>query len=142
MLLGEHYHSLDQKNRIAIPAKLREDLGNPFMISKGLDGCLYAQSMETWNAFIAKLNALPNGLENARIYKRFFLAGATQVEMDKQGRILIPQSLVQYSNLIDEVVVVGMDDKLEIWSHERWDEINNTEVNMNEIAQDMSRFGL
>lgn len=142
MLIGEHWHTIDPKNRIMIPTKLRNELGSPFMLTKGLDHCLYAFPMAAWEQFQETLAQLPGNRNEARRYKRFFLAGASQVEMDKQGRALIPIHLVEFGNLVNEVVTIGMQDKLEIWSRESWDQYQNEELDMDELAERMADLGL
>ena len=142
MLIGEHWHTLDPKNRIMIPSKLREELGAAFMITRGLDNCIYAYPMAEWQRFEERLAALPDTRSDARKFKRFFLSGATQVEMDKQGRVLIPANLVDYGKLRSEVVTIGMQDKLEIWSKETWNQYQEQEIDMDEVAERMADLGI
>ena len=120
MLMGEYHHSIDEKNRMIIPAKLREELGNSFIITRGLDGCLFAYSMVEWNRLVEKLKTLSFTKKDARNFSRFFLSGATTVEFDKQGRISIPAFLMEYASIQKNGVVVGALDRLEIWSEEKW----------------------
>ncbi len=141
--IGEYYHSIDAKGRVIIPLKFREALGDKFYISKGLDGCLWIHPSEEWAAFRASLRELSAIDEDSRRFKRFFLAGAAECELDKQGRILIPGPLRNYSELTKDVVLAGMDNRIEIWSQEKWDgedEINN--ANMNKIAARLSGMGI
>lgn len=119
MLVGEYSHSLDTKSRLIMPLKLREELGDKFYISKGLDGCLYGFSNTEWEQFARKLNALPGLKKEEREFKRFFFSGACECETDKQGRILIPQSLREYAGLDKEALIIGVCDRVEIWSKER-----------------------
>lgn len=142
MLIGEHWHTIDPKNRIMIPTKLRGELGAAFMITRGLDNCIYAYPMAEWQRFEERLAALPDTRSDARKFKRFFLSGATQVEMDKQGRVLIPANLVDYGKLINEVVTIGMQDKLEIWSKETWTQYQEQEIDMDEVAERMADLGI
>lgn len=142
MLIGEHWHSIDPKNRIMIPSKLRQELGSPFMLTRGLDHCLYAYPINEWKKFEDKLAALPETRGDARKFKRFFLSGAVLAEMDKQGRVLIPQNLVEYGNLENEVVTVGMQDKLEIWSKATWTAYQDQEIDMDEVAESMADLGI
>ena len=120
MLMGEFEHTLDAKGRISMPAKLRKDMGDAFILTKGLDGCLFAFSSEEWLNFETKLKSLPLSDKNARNFVRFFLAGATECEIDKQGRFLIPSNLRQAANLEKEAVIIGVGTRLEIWNKSTW----------------------
>ena len=108
MLIGEFEHSLDAKGRLIMPAKIREDIGDSFIITKGLDGCLFGFSKNEWNNFEEKLKTLPLTNKNARDFVRFFLSGATECEVDKQGRFLISSNLREYANLEKEAVITGI----------------------------------
>ena len=121
MLLGEYNNKLDDKGRVSIPAKFREDLGHSFVVTKGLDNCLFAYSKEEWATFESKLKSLPLTNPNARNFIRFFFARATECETDKQGRINIPQNLREYAGLKKEVYVVGVSTRVEIWDKEKWE---------------------
>lgn len=140
MFMGEYNHTIDTKGRIIVPAKFRETLGEEFVVTLGLDGCLFVYPDEEWQNFVSELKNLP-GSKEARQLQRYFMAGAASCEVDKQGRILIPSKLRQQAGLEKEVVFVGVLSKIEIWSKERW-EANNTYDNMDEIAEHMSEFGL
>lgn len=140
MFMGEHNHTIDAKGRIIVPAKFREELGDEFVVTLGLDGCLFVYPNDEWNNFVNELKGLP-GNKEARQLQRYFMAGAAQCEADKQGRILIPQKLREHAGIDKELVFVGVLNKIEIWSKERWDS-NNTYDNMDEIAEHMSEFGL
>lgn len=140
MFMGEYNHTIDAKGRIIVPAKFRETLGEEFVVTLGLDGCLFVYPNEEWLTFINDLKALP-GNKEARQLQRYFMAGAANLEVDKQGRILIPSKLREHAGLDKDVVFVGVLSKIEIWSKERWD-ANNTYDNMDEIAERMSGFGL
>ncbi|PKK38701.1 Cell division protein MraZ [Clostridiaceae bacterium JG1575] len=142
MLYGQSTHSIDNKNRIMIPTKFRDDLGKSFMITKGIDGNLSAYPMAEWEAFMAQLTPQKNAPPEVIRYKRFFMANAEPVEMDKQGRILIPSHLASFAQLTDSVVSVGMKDYLEIWSKERWDAYENGSEDMYELAQKVAEYGL
>ncbi|MGB4590160.1 MAG: division/cell wall cluster transcriptional repressor MraZ [Clostridiaceae bacterium] len=142
MLIGEFNHGMDNKNRIIIPAKLREDLGESFIISKGLDGCLYIYPKAEWITFETKLKSLPLSSKDARTFSRFFFSGANEMEPDKMGRILIPQSLLEYAGIVDEVVSVGMMNRVEVWSKEKWRAYNDSEMDMDEIASKMNELGI
>jgi len=140
MFTGEYEHSIDTKGRIIVPAKYREDLGEEFTVTLGLDGCLFVYPKTEWESFVEKLKNLP-GSKEGRQLQRYFLAGAATCEMDKQGRILIPQKLRDAAGLTRDIVFVGVITKLEIWSKERW-EANNIYENMDEIAEHMSAYDL
>lgn len=140
MFMGEFNHSIDVKGRIIIPSKFREDLGDDFVITLGLDGCLFLYPQEEWMAFIEKLKNLP-GTREARQLQRYFMAGAAACESDKQGRILIPAKLRETAALEKDIVFVGVLNKIEIWSKERW-ESNNNYDNVDDIAEHMSEYGI
>ena len=124
MLMGEYNHTLDAKGRIIIPARIREQLGERFVVSKGLDGCLFAFPSEEWEKLVNKLQALPLTNKDARKFSRYFLAGASEVELDKQGRALLPQPLRESAGLEKDVVLCGVGSRREIWTKERWDDIS------------------
>ena len=141
MFIGEYQHSLDSKNRIIVPSKLRDELGTKFVITKGLDGCLFAFSQEEWLNFETKLKSLPLSDKNARNFVRFFLAGATECEIDKQGRFLIPMNLREAASLEKEAVIIGVGTRLEIWNKSIWD-AKDAEISVDEIAQNMTMLGI
>ena len=141
LLIGEYEHSLDAKGRLIMPAKLREDIGEKFIITKGLDGCLFAFSIEEWKNFEQKLRTLPISNKDARAFSRFFFAGAIDCEIDKQGRFLISNNLREFAGLSKEVIIIGMDSRIEIWDKEKWqkcDEIISPDV----IAEKMEMLGI
>lgn len=140
MFMGEFNHSVDAKGRIIIPSKFREDLGEEFVITLGLDGCLFAYPEEEWTLFVEKLKTLP-GTKEARQLQRYFMAGAAACETDKQGRILIPAKLRESAELEKDIVFVGVLNKIEIWSKERWDK-NNDYEDVDAIAERMSEYGI
>ena len=119
MLIGEFQHSLDAKGRLIVPAKFRNELGMSFIITKGLDGCLNAYSLVEWDRVQEKFESLENGGEKLRRLERWFFGGAAECEVDKQGRIIIPQNLREYAGLNKDVVVIGNRTKMEIWNPER-----------------------
>lgn len=141
MFMGEYNHTIDAKGRLIVPAKFREALGDEFVVTRGLDDCLFVFPNEGWKVFEEKLSALPVANKNARRFARFFLSGAATVELDKQGRILIPTTLREYGALEKEVVFIGVANRVEIWSKERWE---NSAVmdDMDEIAESMDELGL
>ncbi len=138
--MGEYNHTIDAKGRLIIPAKFREGLGDTFIITKGLDGCLTAYDLEAWKKLEEGLRSLPGTLKEARALSRFFLAGATEAELDKQGRALLPAPLREHAGLIKDVVLVGVGDKVEIWSAEKWQAVSAPE-NIDDIAESLSSMG-
>lgn len=142
MFMGEYSHTIDTKGRLIIPSKFREELGETFVVTKGMDGCLFVFSDEEWRAFEIKLKSLPLTNKNARQFARFFVAGATPCELDKQGRILLPATLREFAGLEKDVVLTGMLNRIEIWSKEKWNENNSLDdVAMDEIAEQMTDLG-
>ncbi len=141
MFIGEYEHSVDAKGRLIMPAKLREDIGEKFVVTKGLDGCLFAYSQNEWLNFEEKLKTLPLTNKNARDFVRFFLAGATECEIDKQGRFLISGNLRNYANLEKEVVIVGVLNRIEIWNKEKWSNVDEN-ISADEIAENMESLGI
>lgn len=143
MLLGEYNHNLDVKGRVSIPAKFREDLGEAFIVTKGLDNCLFVYSKKEWETFETKLKTLPLTNPNARNFIRFFFSGATECELDKQGRINIPQNLRDYAGLSKEVYVIGVSTRVEIWDKEKWENYTSQDnMDLDEIAGQMSNLGI
>ena len=141
MLIGEYEHSLDAKGRLILPAKLRADMGEKFIVTKGLDGCLFAFSQSEWLNFETKLKALPLSDKNARNFVRFFLSGATECELDKQGRFLIPNNLRTAANLEKEAIIIGVGTRLEIWNKSTWENMDN-DISADEIADNMTMLGI
>lgn len=141
MLIGEYEHSLDVKGRLIMPAKLREDMGEKFIITKGLDGCLFGFSQTEWSNFEEKLKTLPLTNKNARDFVRFFLSGAIECEIDKQGRFLIPNNLREAANLDKETVIIGVGTRLEIWDKAIWEKCDD-EISADEIAENMTMLGI
>ncbi|AGK97738.1 MAG: division/cell wall cluster transcriptional repressor MraZ [Clostridium sp.] len=140
MFIGEYQHAIDSKNRIIIPSKFREELGDAFILTKGLDGCLYAYTMEEWKLLESKLKKLPLTNRNARAFVRFFFSGANEVTVDKQGRSLVPQNLLEYASINKEIVSIGVSTRIEIWSKEKWKEYNESDIDMDGIAEQMSEL--
>lgn len=141
MFMGEYNHTVDAKGRVIIPAKFRDALGDSFVVTKGLDGCLFVFAMDEWKNFEEKLRALPIANKDARKFSRFFLAGAADIEADKQGRALLPSNLREFAGLEKDVVLVGVSSRVEIWSRERWEDSTAFD-NMDEIAEHMADLGL
>lgn len=143
MLIGEYEHSIDTKGRLIMPSKLKEDIGEKFVVTKGLDGCLFVYSQTEWKIFEEKLRAFPLTNKDARALIRFFLAGAMECEIDKQGRFLIPSNLREFAGLEKEVIVIGVLNKIEIWSKNKWLQYSEEENNSaDEIAEKMSSLGI
>ncbi len=143
MLIGEYEHSLDVKGRLIMPAKLREDMGEKFIVTKGLDGCLFGFSQNEWANFEEKLKTLPLTNKNARDFVRFFLSGAIECEIDKQGRFLIASNLREYANMEKDVVIIGVGTRLEIWNRDKWKAYNSDEnISADEIAENMTMLGI
>lgn len=143
MLLGEYNHNIDDKGRVSVPSKFRDDLGTSFIVTKGLDNCLFAYSKEEWTKFEDKLKALPLTNPNARNFIRFFFSGATECEIDKLGRINIPQSLREYASLGREVTIIGVSTRVEIWNREKWNNYTSEEnMDLDEITAHMAELGI
>ena len=143
MLIGEYEHSLDVKGRLILPAKIREDMGDKFIVTKGLDGCLFGFSQNEWTNFEEKLKTLPLTNKNARDFVRFFLSGATECEIDKQGRFLIAGNLREYANLEKDAIFIGVGTRIEIWNREKWKSYNSDEnISADEIAENMTMLGI
>ena len=138
MFIGEYHHTIDDKGRIIIPAKFRTELGTEFIITRGIENCLFVYSIENWNKITDKLNSLPFTKKDARNFIRFFMSGATNVELDKQGRVNVTTPLIQYAELNKECVIIGTGDRLEIWSQESWNDFfNSTKDSMSDIAENL-----
>lgn len=143
MFIGEYEHSVDAKGRVIMPVKLREDIGEKFIVTKGLDGCLFAYSYQEWTNFEEKLKTLPLTNKNARDFVRFFLSGAVECEIDKQGRFLIPGNLRTYATLEKEIIILGVGTRIEIWNREEWKKYSSDEnISADEIAENMTMLGI
>lgn len=138
MLIGEYRHNIDDKGRITIPSKFREEIGMKFVVTRGLDECLFVYSMDNWNKIVSKLQTLPFTKKDARTFMRFFLSGATVCEFDKQGRINLTNSLILYAGIQKECTIIGVNDRLEIWASEKLDAImEENELNFSAIAENL-----
>lgn len=143
MFIGEYHHTIDSKSRLIIPSKFRDNLGSKFIMTKGLDNCLFVYPEEEWNVLEKKLRTLPLTNRDARAFVRFFFSGATECVLDKQGRILIPNNLKKHAKLIKEAVIIGVASRIEIWSKEEWDEYNNDDsLSYDSIAEKMVQLGI
>lgn len=141
MFMGEYNHTVDPKGRLIVPSKFREQLGNEFVVTKGLDGCLFVYPNEEWQNIEEKFRSISMTSKSARKFSRFFFAGAATVELDKQGRILIPPVLREYADLQKDTVLVGVLSRIEIWDKDRWQENTYEEDEMDEIAEQMAEMG-
>jgi len=138
MFLGEYIHTIDQKRRLAIPAKFRKTLGKKAIITPGLDNCLVIYPQEEWQKMAQKLEGLPSGQENARIFTRIMLSGATDVELDALGRILIPEHLKNYAKLEKNVAILGLSNRIELWDEDKWKAYREKmEKAVNDMAQQL-----
>lgn len=143
MFIGEFNHTIDSKGRINIPAKFRDELTTPFYITKGLDNSLFVFPNSEWKIFEEKLKKLPLTNKSARAFVRLFFAGASEVSFDKQGRISVSQPLREHANLIKNVKVIGVGNRIEIWSKEDWENYNTPEnISYEEIAEQMAELGI
>jgi len=138
MFMGEYHHSIDEKGRLIIPSKFRNELGETFIVTRGIEKCLFVYSISEWDKIVTKLKSLPFTKQDARNFTRFFLSGATILEFDKQGRINISNPLATYANLEKECVIVGVNDRLEIWSLDSWNMFfQNNQENLSDIAENL-----
>lgn len=138
MFIGEYHHSIDDKGRLIIPSKFRDELGEKFIVTRGIENCLFVYSEESWTKIVDKLESLPFTKKDARQFIRFFLSGATIAEFDKQGRINITSPLISYANINKECVIIGTGDRLEIWSEESWNDFfTSAKDNMSDIAENL-----
>jgi len=143
MLLGEFKHNLDSKNRLTIPVKIRMELGEKPVLTRGLDNCLFIYPHRDFELFMEKLNLLPLSQKKARNFKRFMLSGASEIEIDEMGRILIPKSLKKYSEIKKEIVIIGVQDRVELWSENVWNKyIMEAEKESGDLAEGLEQFGI
>lgn len=141
VFMGEFQHSIDSKGRIIIPAKFRTELGPNFVITRGMDGCLFGYPMTEWEKVQERINELPVSKKDARAFTRFFFSAAVECEFDKQGRINLPNTLLEYAKILKKCVVVGVSNRFEIWSEELWNDFStDAQENFNEIAENMIDF--
>ncbi|AUJ62252.1 division/cell wall cluster transcriptional repressor MraZ [Bacillus velezensis] len=143
MFMGEYQHTIDTKGRMIVPAKFREGLGEQFVLTRGLDQCLFGYPMNEWKLIEEKLKALPLTKKDARAFTRFFFSGATECELDKQGRVNIASSLLNYAKLEKECVVIGVSNRIELWSKVIWEQYTEEqEDSFAEIAENMIGFDI
>ena len=138
MFMGEYHHTIDEKGRLISPSKFREELGEKFIITRGIENCLFVYSLSSWKKITQRLESLPFTKKDARQFVRFFLSGATTAEFDKQGRVNITSPLISYAKLQKDCVVIGTGDRLEIWSQEDWNDFfDSASNNMSDIAENL-----
>ena len=138
MFMGEFHHNIDEKGRLIIPSKFRDELGKKFIVTRGIEECLFVYSLDEWNKMVDDLKSLPFTRKDARTFTRMFLSGATECELDNNGRINIPSPLIKYAVLEKECVVIGVNDRLEIWSNQKYEDFFNTNINrFDEIAENL-----
>ncbi len=143
MFIGEYSHTIDPKKRLALPSKFRGELGNKVIVTRGLDNCLFIYPVKVWEELATKLGTLPVGEAGTRSFIRVMLAGATDVELDSQGRILLPEYLKNDGGLRKEVTIVGLFNRLEIWDSTRWKKYKGmAEKNTGKIAEDLGKLGI
>ncbi|MDQ0161628.1 division/cell wall cluster transcriptional repressor MraZ [Aeribacillus alveayuensis] len=143
MFMGEFHHTVDAKGRIIIPAKFREGLGEVFILTRGLDQCLFGYPMNEWKSLEEKLKSLPLTKKDARAFTRFFFSGAVECELDKQGRVNITAPLLKYAKLEKECVVIGVSNRIELWSKDIWEKyVEEQEQSFEEIAENMIDFDI
>lgn len=138
MLIGEYHHNIDEKGRLIIPLKFREEIGKEFIITRGLDGCLFIYSMSKWDKIVSKLQTLPFTKKDARTFNRFFLSSATVCEFDRQGRINIPSNLINYANIKKECTIIGVNDRLEVWASDNFSSLIEENLTaIDEVAENL-----
>jgi MraZ protein len=143
MFMGEYHHNIDTKGRIIVPSKFRDGLGTTFILTRGLDKCLFGYPLEEWKILEDKLKTLPLTKKDARSFTRFFFAGAIECEVDKQGRINISAPLLQYAGLDKECVVIGVSNRIEVWSKDSWEGFfSDSEESFAEIAENLEGFDI
>lgn len=143
MFLGEYQHSLDSKGRITVPAKFREQLGEKFVATKGLDNCIFLYPMDEWRIIEEKLRSLPFTRADVRSFARFFFSGASELEIDRQGRTLIPMNLRDYASIDKELIIIGVGSRIEIWSGDKWGQYTrDAESSYEEIAESLVDLGI
>jgi MraZ protein len=143
MLIGEYTHSLDAKKRLSLPAKFRKELGKKVVITHGLDKCLFVYTLKHWDAVSEKLSSLSMGQYDSRGFTRFILAGATEIDIDSIGRVLIPDYLKEFANLSSKVILTGVFNRVEIWNEKAWQEYKkNIEQNADSLAEKLGEIGV
>ncbi len=143
MFIGEYQHNIDEKGRLAVPVRFRQELSKGAVVTKGLDDCLFLYSLKEWKVIAEKLSKLPISQANTRAFARLMLAGAMDVQIDKQGRVVLPDYLRKYAALNKKVIVSGLYNRLEIWDEKKWKKYKNTtEKSSGEIAEKLGELGI
>ena len=143
MFMGEFHHNLDSKGRLIIPARLRTQIGDKMVFTRGMEGCIFGYTLDEWQKIEAKLAKLPLTKRNTRSFTRLFYSGAMECEFDKQGRVNLTTTLKEHASLVKECVIVGVSDRIEIWSKERWEEFSeDANENYDDIAEDLDDIEL
>lgn len=138
MFMGEYHHNIDEKGRLTLPSKFRSDLENKFVVTRGLEKCLFVYTFETFEKLTLKLNSLPFTKKDARNFSRFFLSGATVLEFDKQGRVNLTPTLIKYAELTKECVIIGVGNRLEVWDNSNWNDfLKENETSLSDIAENL-----
>ena len=143
MFMGEYQHKMDNKGRVIIPASFRDELSEKFVVTRGLDNCLFVYPMQEWSILEEKLNSLPITSKDSRTFVRFFFSGATECQLDKQGRISLPSNLRDYADLDKQIVIIGLSNRIELWAKAKWDNyIDDAENSYEDIAEKMEELGI
>ena len=138
MFMGEYHHNIDEKGRLIMPSKFRDDLGENFVVTRGIDSCLYVYKESTWQEFTSKINALPFTKKDVRSFQRFLLSGAAVSTLDKQGRLSISSPLLTYANIEKECAIIGVNDHIEIWDKNSFDKfLDDNMNNISDIAENI-----
>lgn len=142
MLIGEYTHTLDPKNRVSVPSKFRKELGKTIIVTRGLDHCLFVYSKKAWTRFVEKMGDPSLGRSDSRAFNRFILAGATEVDVDSAGRVLVPDYLKAFARLKEKVVVTGLYERVEIWDAEAWSSYTKSiETDADALAEKLGDLG-
>ena len=142
MFMGEFNHNVDAKGRAIVPSKFREELGERFIVTKGMDGCLFLYTMPAWKEYVDKLSKLPTTNSNARRFVRIVTSGASECEPDGNGRIMIPANLRVFAGITKEIVTIGANDRVEIWDKQRWNDYNGDGDFDDDMISSMAEFGI
>ncbi len=143
IFLGEYNHNIDSKQRVIVPSKFREGLGASFVITKGYDECIFIYDLEEWEVLVNKVKSLPKGDPTVRKFERFFIGGASILEIDSQGRVVLPKTLKDYAKIEKEVVFLGVSNRIELWSKSAWDKYNDEENFVDDtLAEKMAQLGI
>ncbi len=143
IFLGEYNHNIDTKQRVIVPSKFRDELGTSFVITKGYDECVFIYDLNEWEVLVNKVKALPKGDPSVRKFERFFIGGASILDVDSQGRVVIPKTIKEYAKIEKEVVFLGVSNRIELWSKELWDKYNDEENFVDDsLAEKMALLGI